>query len=447
MATMGYQQAKEIRGKSLSDRIAGRLVEGQGVGSAIGKSISEGTKAKMTGIKEKLDPMNIAKFMTGGSKLGAALVGKMTGRSKEDMSYFTGVKDKKDTASKISNLESDNQSLDLLMKIYNLMSETHRADVLEKEQAKNKEEGIEASKERRHKELLKALGSVGTPTATIIKEAPKEGNGMFGGIIELIKKTIEDVMGWILEMKDFLKELFNIKSLIGLLRSVATLGLGSPLLLSIGGAVALGAFVGWVLPAIRDYDKLQHPEQYVNVPSEMVARGEAKTSGEAGAINKRKALKTYRAPEIKEMLDAGFTDKELQDETGYDKKYLTEWLKNNPQGVLQGVAVPQKVETPKEAPKAEPTNNPPPKAKELEQGPKVSAVEMKPATAQLNEKVAENAEMKLPVSAESTKVAQDINNLNVNQKNEVGVLRGAMPSVRNMEETFQRMIMYSTRIV
>ena len=87
---MNYQKAQKIRGQSLSDLIAETIASGGGIGSSIKSGISQKTQAKMTGVKQTLDPMNIAKFMTGGSNLAPALLGRLTGRSKKDIQFFTG---------------------------------------------------------------------------------------------------------------------------------------------------------------------------------------------------------------------------------------------------------------------------------------------------------------------------------------------------------------------
>ena len=91
---MDYQAAKEIRGRSLTSLITSRMMAGRGVGSSISKSISLKMRAKATGIKEKFDVMNIARFMTGGSRFATVAVGKLTGRSKKDIEYFAGTKKK-----------------------------------------------------------------------------------------------------------------------------------------------------------------------------------------------------------------------------------------------------------------------------------------------------------------------------------------------------------------
>ena len=174
---MGYAEAKGIRSQSLSNRIANRLVGGESITSSIGQSISEGTKAKMMGLKEKINPMNIAKFMTGGSNLAAALTGRITGASKENMNYFTGKSGgvSKDTASKIKpSMEQDEGTIKLLSDILTLLEDSRQ----DREKQKPTEEDIferERKANERHRELLKALGVKPgeKPTAEKVEEEKK----------------------------------------------------------------------------------------------------------------------------------------------------------------------------------------------------------------------------------------------------------------------------------
>jgi hypothetical protein len=184
MAKMEYAEAKKIRGQSFASRMTDKLISGEGVGSSLSSTISEKTKAKMTGIKETFDPMNIAKFMTGGSKLGAAIAGKALGRSKEDMQYFAGGKG--GSATKIDKLESDNSMVDMLMKIYTFMKDTSDSHKKDKEKENNKKEEIELEKERRHKELLKALGGKNGPEGNTAEKVQKETGLGLGGIVGAI---------------------------------------------------------------------------------------------------------------------------------------------------------------------------------------------------------------------------------------------------------------------
>ena len=84
---MDYGQAKDIRKKSFGPLLAEQ--EG-GAGASFKKALSLKTQAKMTGLKETFDPMNIAKKMTFGSNWAPAMLGKLTGRKPESIAHFTG---------------------------------------------------------------------------------------------------------------------------------------------------------------------------------------------------------------------------------------------------------------------------------------------------------------------------------------------------------------------
>jgi hypothetical protein len=129
MAGKGYQKAKDIRAKSFGDLMSDKLIAGQGIGKSLSATISEKTKASMTGLKEKVDPLNIAKFMTGGSSLGPALLGKILGRSKEDVKFFAGkTKKGKDTASKLGPIGEGGDFASILYNIENLLKTSLEED-------------------------------------------------------------------------------------------------------------------------------------------------------------------------------------------------------------------------------------------------------------------------------------------------------------------------------
>ena len=99
---MEYGKAEGIRKKGLAGLITNNLVEGQGIGSSFGSAISDRTKATFTGIQEKFDPLNIAKTLTGGSKLAPALLGRLTGRKQSTIEHFAGKKSSKNAFRGIS---------------------------------------------------------------------------------------------------------------------------------------------------------------------------------------------------------------------------------------------------------------------------------------------------------------------------------------------------------
>jgi len=204
---MSYQQASRVRQKGLRNLIAGKIISGGDIGDSIKKGISESVKAKLTGLKERLDPLNIARKLTG--NLGAALLGKITGRSQEDMEYFTGTKSKKRTASPISNKinpnvlkknedittskvssdqssrlkNKDNLSV-ALAKMYTLIKKNFDADKKYREQENALKKQKEKQKDKWNEELIAAITGVKTKSKKSSQLNPKdlseEGQKIYG---------------------------------------------------------------------------------------------------------------------------------------------------------------------------------------------------------------------------------------------------------------------------
>ena len=154
---MDYRQAKKIREKSFGTLFAEQ--EG-GVGQSLKSAISQKTKAKVTGIKETFDPLNIAKKLTGGSNWAPAMLGKMIGSDKKRIDYFSGVKPKHTAdleSSESSGSLNSPKALESLGYIYKSLKQSiddkHQAETQAKE-AKQKEEDDENT---RNEELVKAL--------------------------------------------------------------------------------------------------------------------------------------------------------------------------------------------------------------------------------------------------------------------------------------------------
>jgi predicted chitinase len=142
------------------------------IGGAIKEGISDRFKATLTGFKEKVDPLNIAKTLTFGSSLGPALLGKLLGRSKEDISYFTGMsgqkKRKKGLNPLIANKVTDNPDAsvrvgdpfaDALGRIYALFKATMERDKLQSE-IQNDFKSEQREIIRNHKDVIKTIKMV-----------------------------------------------------------------------------------------------------------------------------------------------------------------------------------------------------------------------------------------------------------------------------------------------
>jgi len=242
---LNYQQAKRLREQSLTSVLADQLILGEGYGSAIGKTIALKTKAKITGIKQKFDPLNIAKILTGGSRLGPAIIGKMLGRSRKDIEFFAGrarpvtTRQKRIGALPGSGEDTTGMSI-VLDDILTFLRKSHEDDMVLREKENNLREGEKHDDERRHKKLLKALEKVGFGTASKVKP---EGPGMFDGIFDSIRKFVQEmidkamqVIEWVKDLKPFMR--FIGSRLLNFLLSPGMLALSS---VAIGALIAMGA--------------------------------------------------------------------------------------------------------------------------------------------------------------------------------------------------------------
>ena len=447
---MSFEQAKKIRGESLSNRIANRLVGGESFGTSISKSLSEGTKARMTGLREKINPMNIAKFMTGGSSLAAAMMGRMTGASKEDMRYFTGKQTKMDTASRIKPTVQDEGFLDLLNEIYLLLEDSRKSSLKE---FPTEEEIFEKEKKARdrHKELLEAL-KYKKPKETATKE--KEEEGLLKNILSWFKSPLGVALLGLTSMAALFGVLYvglkllnentpNMKALSPD-EAQAILQNGSDEdIQAAGGREFLEDIV--VNGKQRAENILAMPE---NTPEEKATKKKAML--DMGGELKVKAIaedvKTYDVPEPKPVGEGKadrlpFTKEEFIGKGSARKVKEDKWNKNyapyyNDDGTKK-TATPQPTTTSEEQSKQ---NIP-----AVVSGPSTTPQEAMPATARVNDVTRENVDLNLPTAV--TAANETVNNTTVNTESQVPRQVTEIPTVRNMEETFRRMILYSTRVV
>ena len=223
-----YALAAKARKTSLSDLITKKIVEGESIGSSIKAGISEKSKAKVTGIKEAFDPLNIAKKLTG--SLGAAVLGRATGRKQEDIEYFTGVKPKKDTAIKDNSPKSVNNALytkvaegqkqkvlrgdsvaNVLGKLYNLMKQYHDEDVTRLELERSAKKLREDEQQRWHEELIDAILGKKKNKAQSARKDGKSGFNLLDYLKTALKTAFEFIIKTIKSIfKGILKGIKNI---------------------------------------------------------------------------------------------------------------------------------------------------------------------------------------------------------------------------------------------
>jgi hypothetical protein len=177
-----YERAAQVRERGLLGNITDSLASGGGsITGGIGRGISETFKAKALGNKEKFDPLNIARKMSGG--FGVGLLGRMMGRSSEDMSYFAN-KGKRgglvgrafsgmSPSGRLGNINTalyanvsegsrngmkKNDGLaDVGAKLYNAIKISYDVKKLERELDKNFSKEHAAEDQRRHEELIREI--------------------------------------------------------------------------------------------------------------------------------------------------------------------------------------------------------------------------------------------------------------------------------------------------
>lgn len=422
---MDYYKAQTIRKTGLSDLIADEIAGGGGITSSIGKGISQKTSAAMTGIKQRFDPLNVAKFVTGGSNLAPAVLGRLTGRKSKDIKFFTGKK-QYDTASKIKPVEEGDGLNDMLAKMLSFMQNVNSAEQSRLDQMKQFEEENALERAKRHKELIEAITGkpyTGDPKkATAFKIPDSSG----GGIVDDILSTL----GLAQIAKSALSGL-------GKLATFAMGPIGAPLL----AAAAIGAFGYFIYKALKAEPSYE-------------AEQEAKGLEQARAVGGLAGVKDEE-DRRKKMPEYDRTMAEIQDYETYrnegeklNNKQLEGFAKRGP-GALEAVEdykaardkyqkivgeAPAPMPAPAEAPSAVPTP--------------ASAMEEPSAMPESGTKLSQvqNENLDLSVPESNPDPTSVINNNSVKSYAE-GTGKIPMPAVRNTEPTFQNMILYSTRVV
>ncbi len=418
---MTYQQAERLRGKSFGSLLGEQ--EG-GLGESLRKTLSLKSKARMTGIKERFDPLNIAKFLTGGSNFAPAALGKLFGRSKEDIARFSGskLKDVSGTATKIGSLESENQTLDMLMKIYEFMQKSNEDKITQRAAENSFAEENKLEKDRRHKELIAAI--TGKPVE--IKEK------------QTAEKVQDDRTSFLDEALSAFGGLALAKTAFTTLATVAKFFAFSPVGLAILGSVALGALF-WKLFSDKSGYEAKDSEL-----SKGLAQAES-VGGLAGV--KDEAARRKKLPEYDRTM-AEIQDFETYQNEGekLNDQQLQGYAKRGP-GALEavedykkqretfnktvGAVTPQPASTPA-ATSPNPVASQPPVMESPNVGQALSSVQ------------SQNLDLTIPVSKSDP---SSVVNNTVTSSSRNAQPKVSMPSVRNQEPTFANMILYSTKVV
>jgi GH24 family phage-related lysozyme (muramidase) len=184
-----YQKAAKTRQQSTSDLVAKNIVQGQSVGSAIKSAFKEKTKARITGIKEAINPLNIAKKVTGGSSLGPALLGRMIGSSQEEIEYFS---DKKKTkkgkknrdplfvnmlVTGVQNVRGRDGLADVFGKLYELIKSHTEEEKIHDELMHTNKKLAEDDEKKRHEEIIDILTNKTKKEKDEVKKIKEETEG------------------------------------------------------------------------------------------------------------------------------------------------------------------------------------------------------------------------------------------------------------------------------
>lgn len=361
---MEYGQAARIRSSGLSNLISNKLIGGASVTGSIRGALSDKMKARATGMKEKFDILNIARVVTGGSRLGPAVVGRLLGRSRSDIKYFAdkskSLSRKTGSLEKVSsgygNVDSEKLA-DRLNSMYNMLRSSRERDLRLRELEQGTLEEKRNEDERRHQEFLEVLHEfVGKkPTATAVAgEVKDEGGGIFNSIMKMINDLQEKIAKFWDELKD-LKNLIKLgsgaKTLGSTLANAAKVAGGA---LASGAEAAAGALArvpgGPALLFLTPYALAAHEKEkirqnpnapeYKNNPYAMVLRGEAKTEEEAANKNRMKALKgDIRRMEIEQAVNSDLDDRTLMEEYGATREELKKWLSDKNNKLFKGASI------------------------------------------------------------------------------------------------------------
>lgn len=343
MAKMSYQEANYIKGAGLGNLIEQNMRSGKGLIGATRGAIGQRMSANATGIKEKLDPLNLFKFLSGGNPLafrllGGRAFGRLTGRNNRDVDYFAGgpgTKKRKKTkaepfvvhkvSKQITPIQKEDTMADGLSKLYSLIKSSFEEKIKKSELQKDFEEARQTKAQKRHDELLKAIYSINGRKPPTASKADAEGNDV--SLFDKLKNQFED-------LKNDLSDLKNAWNSIKWLGSTAGTALETfaGYLGALPGGVASLFLLPWMLSSVEREKIKANPNapEYKDNPYAMFLRGEAKSEGAAAKTNTAKAVKQIPRQEITQSVASDLSDDELKSAYGADRPTLTKWLKDNP---------------------------------------------------------------------------------------------------------------------
>ena len=201
-----------------------------------GEALSDKTKARFMGIKEKFTPLNIIRMLTGSGGIGRSIrtvAGRAMGYSEGDIQYFGGYKRKRSIygadrsrvpAGSKSVVKVNDSTADILAKMYNLMRKIDEDNTRRYEKEQNFEEENILEDKKRHEKVLDALGAKNKKVPEKV-EKPKEETDEKDGILVKIFSSVFGVFKKVFSFFKVIGEgLLTILTIGGLVKTLSLIG-------------------------------------------------------------------------------------------------------------------------------------------------------------------------------------------------------------------------------
>ena len=358
--------------------------------------------------------------------------GKKTASKQKDVSFSGKAKEVKSdskTASKIKPLKQGNELIDMLLKIYNFMDKNYNDDKLRREQENNFKEESQMEAGKRHARLLKSIEDlkkslkVDKGTAEVIPGDDTGGGSLLDTIASVFNlgKTALTALGW----------------LGGLV--------ASPLGVGLIGAVVAGTVGAWMVKqiaadpqaALRGEGGIGMAVAGLGSEGQGPSYDEEQTSKELTKKAEQVDKKGLKKATLEEL------EAKLQQQTEFGHVKTPEFAELTKEIALRkSEQAPDPAAAPSASPAAAPAAAP-----SASPAASPAAAPSVPASAKLNSVQAENNTAKIDEMAAPPEV--NINNSSTTSSTQKPTPqpKKKLPPVRNLEETFQKMIVYSTRVV
>ena len=385
--------------------------------------------------------VNTVLELTGKFTLGflKAVTGKGSATKEKNLSFDGKAKvkkDGKDTASKIKPLKQGNELLDMLMKIYNFMNKSFEEDKLHREKLDNFKEEAKIEADKRHKALLAQI-------ALLMKDQK-------GG--ESAEKVEQDTG---LSISGIISSIINAFGTIEMLTTVGAFLINPITLTLLGTLIAAGGVTAWIASLIK-----QDPQAALRGEGPAGAAVVGPGGAQYGSYDQEQAdeVQADKAKAVdKKGLKSATVDEleaKLQQEIDYGRAKSPEVAELRKE--IESRKSEQTTPT-NSAPTASPVSTTPattttpatqaPTSSSLSPGESVVPAPSTPPSAKLNTVQSENNSAKVNAMTEPS--SSTINNVSTAKvSNQYATKpKSKIPPVRNLEESFQKMITYSTRVV